>query len=301
MPSHSLSNAQRYTVKDFHAEFPDDETCLEWLKESLYPDGIHCAKCERVTKHHRVMSRKSYSCQNCGHHVHPTADTIFHKSSTPLTTWFHAIFLMSQSRCGISAMELMRQTGVTYKTAWRMFNRIRNMLLDENETLPPLHTEVEADETFLGGKYRHRRVGHPGQDSDLTPVFGLVQRGGKVVARVVPDTRQDTLMPIVRSFVMPSTLIFTDESSSYPVGLRKGGYGHKRIRHSARIYVKGNVHTQTIEGFFGNVKNGIRGNYHSVSRKWLQGYLNEYAYRYNHRDDAAPMFKLFLRRVVKAA
>ncbi len=124
-------NMLPYTMKDFQKQFPDDATCLEWLKNRLYPDGIFCDACQTVTKHHRVKSRPSYSCDHCGHHVHPTADTIFHKSPTPLTTWFYAVYLMASTRCGISAKQIQRETGVTYKTAWRMFKQIRSMLTDE--------------------------------------------------------------------------------------------------------------------------------------------------------------------------
>ena len=124
--NHSEGKAVRYTIKDFEAQFPDDATCLEWLRQFLYPDGVHCDKCNRVTKHHRVASRPSYSCDHCGHHVHPTAGTIFHKSTTPLRLWFYAIYLMSSSRCGISAKHLERELGVTYKTAcWKLLVKAR--------------------------------------------------------------------------------------------------------------------------------------------------------------------------------
>ncbi len=124
-------NMLPYTLKDFQKQFPNDATCLEWLKNRLYPEGIYCETCEAVTKHHRVKSRPSYSCDHCGHHVHPTADTIFHKSPTPLSTWFYAVYLMASTRCGISAKQIQRETGVTYKTAWRMFKQIRSMLTDD--------------------------------------------------------------------------------------------------------------------------------------------------------------------------
>jgi transposase len=117
----------KYTTRDFDRQFPDDAACLEWLKSYFYPDGIFCKKCNRVTKHHRVTSRPSYCCDYCGHHVHPTAGTIFHRSSTHLTTWFYAVYLMASTRRGISAKEIERETGVTYKTAWRMVTRIRSM------------------------------------------------------------------------------------------------------------------------------------------------------------------------------
>jgi transposase len=122
----------KYTNEDFGHQFPDDATCLEWLRNYLYPDGIFCEKCTRVTKHHRIVSRRSYCCDHCGHHVHPTAGTIFHKSRTSLTTWFYAISRMASTRCGISAKQIERETSVTYKTAWRMSKQIRSMLTDGN-------------------------------------------------------------------------------------------------------------------------------------------------------------------------
>ena len=172
-------NMKPFTLKDFQKQFPDDATCLEWLRNYLYPDGIYCEKCEAVTKHHRVVSRPSYSCDHCGHHVHPTAGTIFHKSPTPLTTWFYAIYLMAQTRCGISAKQIQRETGVTYKTAWRMFKQIRSMLDDEKA--PPLGgrgKRVEMDETYMGGK-RKGGTGRPmAGDKVKTAVVGIVERQG---------------------------------------------------------------------------------------------------------------------------
>ena len=143
-------NMLPYTLKDFQKQFPDDATCLEWLKNYLFPDGIFCEACNAITKHHRVVSRPSYSCDHCGHHVHPTADTIFHKSPTPLTTWFYAVYLMAQTRCGISAKQIQRETGVTYKTAWRMFKQIRSMLTDKRVApIGGFNRKVEMDEDVL--------------------------------------------------------------------------------------------------------------------------------------------------------
>src|SRR5882672_6074245 len=181
----------RYTFKDFEKQFPTDDACLEWLRDYLYPNGIFCEPCGKVTKHHKVASRKSYSCQFCGHHVHPTANTIYHKSSTSLKTWFHAIYLMASTRCGISAKQLERETGVTYKTAWRMFKQIR-MMLEENHD--PFSGKVEADESYFGGKaknmhkdVRARKIQGRGTVGK-TIVAGMLQREGAVVARVISDT-----------------------------------------------------------------------------------------------------------------
>lgn len=117
-------------------EFPDETACLEWLKNRRWAGGIVCEKCGCVTKHHLVISRKSYSCQECGHHVHPTADTVFHKSSTPLNQWFYVIFLLASEHCGISAKQVERELGVTYKTAWRMCKLIRDRLEDGEDSFP---------------------------------------------------------------------------------------------------------------------------------------------------------------------
>lgn len=281
----------KYTLKDFQAQFPDDASCLEWLKTYRYPEGIFCKNCEKVTKHHLMTSRHSFSCQECGNHVHPTAGTIFHKSPTPLTTWFYTAYLMAQTRGGISAKQIQRETGVTYKTAWRMCNLIRRMLDEDKD---PFSGEVEIDETYVGGKNRGGKRGRGSENK--TPVLGVVQRKGKIKAVVVPNTKSKTVLPIIDKTVEKGTQVFTDE---YPIydQLNQMGYSHDRILHSQKIYVIGDVHTNTIEGFWSLSKNGIRGVFHSVSPKYLQAYMNEYAFRYNHRNDVTPMFISFLERL----
>lgn len=291
----------RFTKKQFDQMFPDDATCLEWLKNRLYPDGIFCDACQAVTKHHRVKSRPSYSCDHCGHHVHPTADTIFHKSPTPLTTWFYAIYLMASTRCGISAKQIERETGVTYKTAWRMFKQIRTML-DETENGPKLggsQKPVEVDETYFGGKQRGYKGRTATGPKAKTPIVGLVQRKGSVRAFVAQDVKTSTLHGFIKEHVMPQNIVFTDDFAAYD-GLDYGNrFHHRRIRHSEKIYVAGEVHTQTIEGFWSLIKNGIKGVYHNVGRHYLQSYLNEYSFRYNRRFDVQPMFLSFLHQVEK--
>jgi transposase len=288
-------NMLPYTLKDFQKQFPDDATCLEWLKNRLYPDGIFCDACQAITKHHRVKSRPSYSCDHCGHHVHPTADTIFHKSPTPLTTWFYAVYLMASTRCGISAKQIQRETGVTYKTAWRMFKQIRSMLTDEGSgPIGGFNRKVEVDETYYGS----RTQGTRGRGTKKTPVVGMVQRKGQVRAFVAADVKSDTLRGLIKEHVLPNSVVFTDDFKSYN-GLGARGYTHKRINHSEKVYVNGEVHTNTIEGFWFLIKSGIRGVYHSVGRHYLQTYLNEYSFRYNRRFDVQPMFTSFLHQIEK--
>jgi transposase len=296
-PKRAASSESRYTAWEMREEFPDDAACLDYLWRKLYSDdGAHaqCPKCLVRRKFHRVASRPSYSCDTCGHHVHPTAGTIFHKSSTSLTLWFHAIYLLSSTRCGISAKQLEREIGVTNKTAWRMFHMIRNLLLDDDKVLAG---PVEADETYVGGVRRNGRTGRPGrQDKTKTPVFGMVERGGNVIALAVEDAKATTLMPHLHKRVLPASLVYTDEWRSYD-RLGEAGFEHRRIHHASKVYVVGDIHTNTIEGFWSLVKRGIDGVYHAVSARHLQSYLDEYTWRYNHRDDEEPMFKTMLAGV----
>jgi transposase-like protein len=284
------------TYTRFLQLFPDHDACLDYLKAKFYSDGTECPSCHRPSKFHRIKGRSAYSCQHCGHQVYPTAGTIFHKSTVSLQLWFWAIFLLSSTRCGISAKQLEREIGVTYKTAHRMFKQIRTLLAEDDG---PLSGEVEADETFVGGKPRATDV-RPRAEimADKVPVFAAVERGGRVRTQIIPNTGGGTLTKAVRRFVLPEAVLFTDDYKGYNrVG--KEYQAHHRIRHSAAIYVKGNVHTQTIEGFFGLFKNGLRGVYHSVSKEYLQSYLNEYTFRYNRRDGKEPIFWAILDRVEK--
>jgi transposase-like protein len=305
-PKRAPSSSSQYSLMEFMREFPDDSTCLEWLwRERYAQDGSHaeCPSCERVRKFHKVNDRPAWDCDTCGHHLHPLAGTIFEKSSTSLHLWFFAIHLMTSTRCGVSAKQLERELGVTYKTAWRMANLIRNNLMSPDDEL--LSGDVEADDTWIGGKARaadvrrHKAAKNPKQaankwsDAKKTPVFGAVERGGRIKATVIADSRG--LRNHVATHVLPSSVVFTDEWRGY-VGLDRTYKAHHRIRHQERIYVDGDVHTNTIEGFFGNLKNGLRGTYHAVSRKWLQSYLDEFTWRYNHRHDERAMFRLLLSR-----
>ncbi|MFC1982103.1 IS1595 family transposase [Chloroflexota bacterium] len=281
---------KKYTTKDFDREFPTDEACLEWIKNHRWSNGIECPKCNRVTKHHKVTGRPCYECDYCGHQVYPTAGTIFNKSATPLRVWFEVIYRMASTRCGISAKQIEREMGVTYKTAWRMFHQVRSLL---GEDIASLDGEVEVDETYIGGK----RKGKRGRGAEgKSKVVGAVQRGGKIVAQVVPNVKRNTLVPFMAKKVSRNATLFTDEFPTYDT-MARFGYNHKRIDHHSKVYVRGNIHTNSIEGFWSLVKRGISGVYHSVSPQYLQLYLNEYAFRYNHRKADAPMFKIFLSRI----
>jgi transposase-like protein len=294
----------RYTFKDFDRDFPNDDACLEQIKEQRFPGGITaCVKCEQPRKHYRVRGRTAYACDHCGNHIYPLAGTIFEKSSTSLRTWFHAMYLMGSTRCGISAKQIQRETGVTYKTAWRMFKQIRT-LLSEDLRLGGSGNGVEMDEMYQGGR-RKGEAGRmlAGDKGRNTMVFGIAERKGRIVARVTPDMTMEASNALVKQYVLPESTIFTDEASSFGRFSRiEGmGYEHKRIQHAQKVYVVGDVHTNTIEGFWSLVKRGIGGVYHSVSAKYLQGYLDEYSFRYNRRDSGNLIFPAMLQRVSELA
>ena len=265
----------RYTIKQFKIQFPTDEACLAHIFNQRFPDGYKCPKCGKDA-FHPVKNRRSYAC-SCGFQVYPTEGTIFHKSSTSLILWFYAIFLMAQSKNGVSAKELERHLGVTYKTAWRMAKQIRKLMSDNDE---PFDGEVEADETYIGGKRRGKR----GRGAEgKTPVFGVVKRQGGVKTSKVENVKQVTLMPLIKKMVKSGSLIFTDESNSYNK-VESMGYGHEKVKHGKGEYVRGNTHTNTIEGFWSQFKRSVHGTFHCVSPKHLQAYLDEFSFRYNHRD-----------------
>ncbi len=302
------SSDATFTYTEFIERFPSNEACLDYLRDKFFPEGTECPKCRQPSKYHRIKGRSAYSCQRCGHHVYPTAGTIFHKTTVSLQLWFYGVFLMASTRCGISAKQLEREIGVSNKTALRMFRQIRTLLADDSdEPLGGKGVTVEADEMWVGGKLREseRRelraqgiVNRGPATKQRQVVFGAVERGGKVRAKVIPT--RGAAPATASEFVLPASMIYTDDWGGYE-RLRKTHSKHRRINHSQKLYVDGNVHTQTIEGFFGLVKNGIRGVYHSVSAKHLQTYLDEYAFRYNQRDELTPMFWAILDRVEKRA
>ncbi|HET7508682.1 MAG TPA: IS1595 family transposase [Solirubrobacterales bacterium] len=307
-PIRAKSSTSEYSVHEFLAEFPDDAACLEHLWRTRHaPDGehAHCPKCDcrRAFKRYATkQQRQSWTCTGCGHHLHPTAGTIFHRSSTSLRLWFYAMHLMTSTRCGISAKQLERELGVHYKTAWRMFNKIRTELMCDPEPAPKLKGEVEIDETSWGGKPRKKlkprsRELAQHRESRAT-ILGMVERGGRVRLRVIASRRGEPLSSAVRAHLDPAAFMLTDDWVAYKPLRRE--FDHAVINHSTGCYVDGNVHTNTIEGFFGNLKTGMRGAYKKVSPKHLQSYLDEFAWRHNNRyHGQRSMFHALVREAAR--
>lgn len=296
------SSESRMTYGEFLRMFPTNQACLDYLRDKFHPAGSTCPSCGKATKFHHIKGRSAYACQYCRGQVYPTAETIFHKSTTSLQLWFYAIYLMSSTRCGISAKQLEREIGVTYKTAHRMFKQIRSMLDQGGDGPLGSSGPVEVDETFYGrkprfGEVKTRKEAKAWGDRKAK-VLGAVERGGRIHATVIPDRSAGTIMPILRTRILPSSTVYTDEWKSYR-GLGREGYTHERVNHSQNVYVSGDAHVNTIEGFWGLLKGGLRGVYHGVSTEYLQAYLDEYCWRWNHRDDPRAMFWTFLDQVTK--
>ncbi len=276
-------------VRQFFQQFPDDETCLEHLFNVRFGQGHTCPKCERDAKWYRLKSEQAFSCQWCGHHIHPMVGSIFEKSRTPLQLWFYAIFLFTTTRNGVAAKELQRQLGVTYKTAWRMAGLIREHMagIDGDGMLSG---SVEVDETFVGG---HVKGGQGGKGKAV--VMGMLERDGELVTEVIPDRKTNTLTKHIVEHVEFGSDVHTDEHGGYR--LVKKGYEHKTVNHSKGEYVGAlGETTNSIEGFFAQLKRTIAGTHIYVSDKHLWKYAKECEYRFNRRLTPELMLSELLSR-----
>lgn len=276
------------TLRQFQARFPTEDSCLEHLKLVRYGAKHTCAKCEREAKYYRVKARRSYECEHCGYQVYPTAGTPFAKTRTSLRDWFYVMFLFCSTRNGVSAKEIQRQLGVTYKTAWRMGHEIRKYMgwVDGDD---PLGGDkiVEADKAFIGGKDKR---GH----DDKTVVLGIAERGGDVITRVVAGRSGSFVIPRIMEHVKPGSRVATDEARAFK-GLSEEGFRHGTVNHSAGEYVRGDVHTNGIESFWSALKRGISGTHVWVSSAHLPKYLGEFEFRHNLRNRPHLMFDLLLQ------
>lgn len=263
----------KYTIKDFNQQYPNDDACLDEVFQNRYGSLKACPACGVAeSKFYKLKGRKAYSCMHCGHQLHPLAKTIFHKSETPLKSWFFAIYLFSTSKNGVSAKELERHLGVTYKTAWRIANRIRLLMTQNADKLDGI---VEVDETYFGGRTKSKR-----KWDNKSGVIGVVKRRGEARA-LVDEATASTAVPFIRATVEPDAKIHTDESAIYHRVKRE--FGHEVIQHSQKEYVRGSVHTNSVEGLWSQLKRSVNGTYHAVSPKYLQSYVNEFVFRYNLR------------------
>ncbi|MBL6853446.1 MAG: IS1595 family transposase [Alphaproteobacteria bacterium] len=279
----------KYTFKQFQAQFPDDAACLLAIMNIQYGGtNIVCPGCGVQAQFHAMEKRRGFACQECGHHIYPCAGTIFHKSSTKLTHWFFAMYLMTSTRHGVAAKELERQIGCTYKTAWRMAHELRKLMASaDGHGQGPLSGHVEVDETLIGG--RNTGEGQANYMANKTTLLGMMERDGRIVAGPVPSRRQYVLERAIKRNVEKGTTISTDEWKGYN-NLEPMGYVHGTVNHSDDEWVNGIHHTNSIEGHWSQLKRAIRGTHVHVSRKHLWKYVSEFSYRRNMRHSHRTMF-----------
>jgi transposase-like protein len=281
--------------------YDSDAKCRQYLEELAWPDGVKCPRCES-DKMSKIEKRNQYDCDSCRYQFSVTAGTIFHDSHLPLWKWFAAIYLMCESKKGMSAMQIKRTVGIGYKTAWYLCHRVRAAVQSiEGEDEVRFVGEVEVDETYVGGKaqsmhaIKRKREGLVGTKGKIA-VIGAIERGGRVRARVVPTTDTETLDRFVREAVSQNVrLIATDEHSGYR--LLGQDYNHGVVTHSKGEYVVGAIHTNTIESFWSLLKRGIVGSYHKVSKEHLPAYVAEFEFRFNNRKNPR-LFRDTLKRLL---
>lgn len=288
----------RLYLSQFIEKFHDESICLQKIVDLRFPEGIYCSSCADFTPHHKLKKRMAYQCNECLHQFYPLAGTIFQKTRTPLKLWFYAMFVMVNTKAGIAAKTLQREIGVTYKTAWRMMMQIRKLM---GEKLGLLKGIVEIDEAYIGGRgfWRGKKwwsiEEHP---KDI--VMGFVERQGRIVTKVIQDTSVLTMHQEVLDHVHKDAWVLTDQHPSY-WNIKKYGYKHNAVNHSKRFVSKSNpeVHIQHIENFWSHLKRGITGVYRHVSRQHIQKYCDEFAFRYNHRNEQIRMFEVLLNQIWK--
>lgn len=286
------------TLIDVHTMFSSDAKCRELLKRLRWPAGPECPKCKGAAKSLDTDKDLLY-CKDCDYQFTVTAGTIFHDSHLPLLKWFAAVYLLCESRKGMSANQIKRMLGVSYKTAWYLCHRIRAAMRELNQEM--LDGTVEMDETYVGGK-QHGRRGNVGRGTDKQIVIGIRQRGGNLRFFCADDVTSGTLGRFIRENVSQDVeVIMTDDFHAYrkAVSGAVGDGKHKRINHSSRVYVRGDVHTNTIESAFSLLKRGIVGTWHSISAKHLPAYLDEMTFRFNRRKES-DLFLDTLRHMVTA-
>jgi transposase-like protein len=265
-------------------QFGSEDKCREYLEALRWPDVIMCPRCKSINIS-KIVKRHQFDCDKCRYQFSVTAGTIFNDSHLPLWKWFLCVYLLCESKKGMSANQLKRVLGLSYKTAWYLCHRIRAAMKEVNPE--PLDGIVEIDETFVGGKARGKNWKK--YDNNKTPVIGIKQRGGELRFFKAEDVKSGTLAKYIKENVSEDVhVIMTDEWPAYPSAIVKAGLEdtcHLTVNHRNGVYVDGDITTNGIESAFSLLKRGIIGSWHKVSAKHLPAYLDEMTFRFNNRSN----------------
>lgn len=285
------------TIIDVQNLFSTDEKARELLERLRWPNGPECPRCK--TQELARLSEKLLYCKECDYQFSVTAGTIFHDSHLPLIKWFTVTYLICESRKGVSANQIKRMMGISYKTAWYLCHRIRKAMASAEK--PMLDGTVEMDETYVGGRHRGHGIGPHTGNKEV--VVGIRQRGGDLRFFHAEDVKSGTLSKYIAENISTDVdVIMTDDFTSYPKAMIQAGvHGkkHKTIVHSKKIYVDGDTHTNTVESAFSLLKRGITGTWHKISAKHLAAYLEEMTFRFNRRK-RSDLFLDTLRHMITA-
>ena len=298
MDKKSPSASPDFSVREFFARFPNEQACLDHIMAVRFGGTLmDCPSCGAEGQFHKLRERRVYACPHCLFQIAPTANTILHDTRTPLVSWFYAMYLFCTTRHGVSGKELQRQLGVTYKTAYRIGQQIRDLTAKAQSFDALLSGHVELDEAYVGGRKSggKRGRGAPGK----TIVMGLISRDGPMKAVVIPNVKKDTLRDVVLDNVEPGSTVSTDELYSYNL-LTGDGYQHGSVKHGAKEYSRYDYrsgetfHVNTVEGFWRLFKASVRSTHVQVSAKHMQRYLSEFTFRASNRERVNGMFDLLV-------
>ena len=295
MSKAQVSKVQNRSTKDdatiaaIPAACADEKAAVEFMEKQRWGDHPACPRCGDLDVYQMKDSKTGerqanfrWRCHGCKEQFTVRIGTVFEDSRIELRHWCYGFWRAATSKKGVSALEIHRHTGLSYKSSLFLLNRIR-FAMDEQD-VEPLKGDVEVDEVFIGGRNRHYNNSRKSRQIPKVPVVGLKERGGRVRPRVIADVTAASLKGAIRANVDKSARILTDEWSGYRCIGKEYAGGHETVRHSTHEYARGDVHTNSIEGFFGMLRRGLDGIYHSVSKKHLHRYLSEFEFRHNYRE-----------------
>ncbi|MDP3785281.1 MAG: IS1595 family transposase [bacterium] len=299
-----MAKINKYGVRDFERDFPNEEACIRAVFNALHSEKCSCGGTYRplfkTNAKGELKGRRQYQCSKCRFQIAPTSGTIFHKSDTPLRLWFLAIFLFSNAKSGYSAKQLERDLNVTYKTGWRILNRIRKSL---KQSANKLGGVVEMDETYFGGRYRSGQ-NNKGQKEAIkakSVIVGAITRGGDLKAKVAPNIQAKTLREFIEQNIDPrQTILMTDDSNRY-LSIAKSVERYS-VNHSKGEYVRNKVfHINNVESFWSHIKRSVKGTHKVVSKKYLQNYVDGFVFHYNNRHNDSERFSSLLGALLTAS